>query len=101
MRSYFILAVGLGVILMAGLLSAATGAETPNPATQEVTGTIKDALGRPIPAAAVTLQDGRGKNVAKATSYSVGHSLSRASQPESTQCWATKRGSSPRPRSLR
>ena len=61
MRFYFVLAVGLGVMLMGGSFSSARAAETPKAATQDVTGTVDDALGRPIPAATVTLQDKHGK----------------------------------------
>ncbi len=73
MRSYFVLAVGLGVMLMGGVFCAARAAETPKVATQDVTGTVNDALGRPIPAAAVTLQDAQGKTEAKTNSDSQGH----------------------------
>ncbi len=77
MRSHFVLAVGLGVMLMSGVFCAARAAETPKTATrdlkEEVTGTVNDALGRPIPAAAVTLQDAQGKTAAKTTSDTEGH----------------------------
>jgi outer membrane receptor protein involved in Fe transport len=73
MRSYFILVVGLGVMLMGGVCFTATAAETPKAATQDVTGTVNDALGRPIPAAALTLQDAQGKTAAKTTSDTEGH----------------------------
>ena len=72
MRFYFVLAVGLGVMLMTGVFSIAAAAEN-GAATQDVTGTVNDALGRPIPAAAVTLQDEQGKTEAKTTSDSQGH----------------------------
>ena len=52
MRSYFVLAVGLGVMLMGGVVCTARAADTSKAATQDVTGTVNDALGRPIPAAA-------------------------------------------------
>ena len=73
MRSYFVLAVGLGVMLMGGVCCTARAAETPKAANQEVTGTVNDALGRPIPSAAVTLQNAQGKTAAKTTSDSQGH----------------------------
>ena len=73
MRSYFILAVGLGVMLMGGVFSTASAAATPKAATQDVTGSVGDALGRPIPAAAVTLQDAQGKTAAKTISDNEGH----------------------------
>ena len=69
----FILAVGLGVMLMGGVGATARAAETPKAATQEVRGTVKDALGRPIPAAAVTLQDAQGKTKAKTSSDAEGN----------------------------
>ena len=72
MRSYFVLAVGLGVMLMGGVCRAASSA-TPNVSIQDVTGTVNDALGRPIPSASVTLQDAQGKTEAKTTSDSQGH----------------------------
>jgi len=77
MRSYFVLVVGLGVMLMGGVFSTARAAETPKPATrdltEDVTGTVNDALGRPIPAAAVTLQDAQGKTEGKTVTDDQGH----------------------------
>jgi outer membrane receptor protein involved in Fe transport len=60
-------------MLMGGVCFTATAAETPKAATQDVTGTVNDALGRPIPAAALTLQDAQGKTAAKTTSDTEGH----------------------------
>jgi outer membrane receptor protein involved in Fe transport len=95
MRSWFILALGLGVILMGGFLSVAIAAETPNAVTQEVTGTVKDALGRPIPAATVTLQDVQGKNLAKATSDSHGHFTLKGIAPGVYAVLGNKQGFKP------
>ncbi len=81
MRSYFILAVGFGVMLMGGACSTARAAETPKAANQEVTGTVNDALGRPIPSAAVTLQNAQGKTQAKTTSDSQGHFIFKECAP--------------------
>ncbi len=72
MRSHLVLAVGLGVMMIGGgFVSSAGSAE--KAATQEVTGTVNDALGRPIPAAAVTLQEAQGKIEAKTISDNQGH----------------------------
>ena len=70
---YFVLAVGLGVMLMGGVFSTATAAETPNAATQDVTGTINDALGRPIAGVKLTLQNAKGKAEGETISDSQGH----------------------------
>src|SRR5271169_213642 len=73
MRSYFVLVVALGVMLMGGVCCTARAAETPKAATQEITGTVNDALGRPIEAASVTLQDARGKTAATTMTDNQGH----------------------------
>ena len=73
MRVDFILAAGLGVMLMSGICCTAIAAETSNAASQDVTGTVNDALGRPIAAATVTLQDARGKTKGQTMSDSAGH----------------------------
>ncbi len=72
MRSYFVLAVGLGVMLMAGVFSIASAAEN-RAIAQDVTGTVNDALGRPIPGVKLTLQNGNGKTAAEVTSDNQGH----------------------------
>jgi outer membrane receptor protein involved in Fe transport len=95
MRINFILAVGLGVMLMGGFCSTASAAAAPTPATQDVTGTVNDALGRPIPAAAVTLQDAQGKNVAKATSDSDGHFTLKGIAPGVYAVLGNKQGFKP------
>ena len=81
MRSYFVLAVGFGVMLTGGLYRTARAAETLKVQNQEVTGTVNDALGRPIPSAAVTLQDAQGKTAAKTISDSQGHFILKAVAP--------------------
>jgi outer membrane receptor protein involved in Fe transport len=73
MRIDFVLAVGLGVMLMGGIVSTAIAAETPKAASQDLTGTVNDALGRPIPAATVTLQNAQGKAESKTISDDQGH----------------------------
>ena len=73
MRSYFVLAAGLGVMLMGGFYCTARAAETPKAATKDVAGTVNDALGRPIAAATVTLQNAQGKTKASTVSDSQGH----------------------------
>ncbi|HLI79930.1 MAG TPA: carboxypeptidase-like regulatory domain-containing protein, partial [Candidatus Binataceae bacterium] len=77
MRIDFILAVGLGVMLMGGIFSTASAAAASKTATrdlkEDVTGTVNDALGRPIPAATVTLQNAQGKARGKTVSDSQGH----------------------------
>jgi hypothetical protein len=73
MRSYFVLVVGLGVMLTGGVYSTARAAATPKVATQDVTGTVDDALGRPISGVKLTLQNGKGKTAAETISDSQGH----------------------------
>ena len=73
MRINFVLAAGLGVMLMGGICCTAIAAETPKAASQDVTGTINDALGRPIPSANLTLQNAQGKTAGQTMSDSAGH----------------------------
>jgi hypothetical protein len=73
MRIDFVLAVGLGVMLIGGIFSTARAAETPKATTQDVTGIVNDALGRPIAGAKLTLQNGQGKTAAETTSDNDGH----------------------------
>jgi outer membrane receptor protein involved in Fe transport len=82
MRSYFSLAVGLGVMLLGGVCYAAAATATPK-ATQdkignnvlghEVIGTVNDALGRPIAGVKIILQNGQGKTAAQTISDDHGH----------------------------
>jgi len=79
MRIDFILAAGLGLMLMGGVGSLARAAEKPKTVgqdvtgTTDVTGTINDALGRPIPDAGVTLQNGEGKTIEQTSADKQGH----------------------------
>src|SRR6202162_5880578 len=75
MRIDFVLAVGLGVMLMGGVFSTASAAAptASRDLKEEVTGTVKDALGRPIPAVTVTLQDAQGKAQGKTLTDDQGH----------------------------
>ena len=91
MRSYFILAVGLGVMLMAGVFSIAAAAENRAPIAQDVTGTVNDALGRPIPGVKLTLQNGNGKTEAEAISDSGGHFTFKALPPGTYAVIANKK----------
>ncbi len=81
MRSYFVLAVGVGMLLLGGVCCTARAAETPKAPNQAVTGTVNDALGRPIPSAAVTLQNSQGKTAAKTISDSQGHFILKGVAP--------------------
>ena len=73
MRINFVLAVGLGVMLMGGVISTATAADQPKTSTQDVTGIVNDALGRPIMGVKLILQNGEGKTVSETSSGSDGH----------------------------
>ena len=75
MRIDFVLAVGLGVMLMSGVFSTASAAAptSSRDLKEDVTGTVKDALGRPIPAVTVALENGQGKTLEKTVSDTEGH----------------------------
>ena len=53
-------------------MSSADGAQTSKVARQTVTGTVTDALGRPLAGAIVELQNSAGKTVAKVKSDAEG-----------------------------
>ncbi|HXN87516.1 MAG TPA: carboxypeptidase-like regulatory domain-containing protein, partial [Candidatus Binataceae bacterium] len=73
MRQYaIIIAMGLGLMLPLADFST-TWAQNPKPATHEVTGTVNDAIGRPISSVAINLQNGQGKTLSKTTSDKQGH----------------------------
>ncbi len=91
MRSYFILAVGLGLSLFGGICNTARAA-TPKVAAQEVTGTVKNALGRPIQGAALTLQDAQAKTVAKTRSNAEGRFRLKGIAPGVYALAAKKKG---------
>lgn len=69
--TWVVLLVGLGVSSMARLSYAASSAS--DPATHDVSGTVKDALGRPIAQARVTLENSRGAAAAKTKADAQGH----------------------------
>src|SRR5207244_2864833 len=68
MRSFPILVLGLAILLIQLFVSSADGAQASKAPRQAVIGTVTDALGRPLAAAAAELQDSAGKTVAKARS---------------------------------
>lgn len=72
MRTRVVPVVILVLMLCAGPLSA-LGAEIPRQTPQNIAGTIKDALGRPISDAAISLQNAGGKIEKRAKSDSHGH----------------------------
>jgi outer membrane receptor protein involved in Fe transport len=72
MRSFPILIIGLATLLIQPLMLHAAGTETSKPARQTITGTVTDALGRPLAGAVVELQNSAGKVVAKAKSDAEG-----------------------------
>jgi outer membrane receptor protein involved in Fe transport len=81
MRIDFVLAVGLGVMLMGGIISTARAAESQKASTQDVTGIVNDALGRPIAGAKLTLQNGQGATITETTSASDGHFIFKGVTP--------------------
>ena len=72
MRSFLILVLGLAILLIQLFVSSADGAQTSKVPRQTVTGTVTDALGRPLAGANVELQNSAGKTVAKAKSDAEG-----------------------------
>ena len=73
MRSYTILMLGLAILLTWPLVSFADGAQASKPAKKTITGTVTDALGRPLAGAGLELQNSAGRIVAKAESDARGH----------------------------
>ncbi len=73
MRLRFILAVGLGAMLMGAAFSVATAAEAQPTVPQQVSGTVDDALSRPVADVQVTLQDAAGKSIGETVTDSEGH----------------------------
>ena len=73
MRSFPILMLGLATLLTWPLVSLADGASASKPARKIITGTVTDALGRPLGGAAIELQNSAGRIVAKAQSDGAGH----------------------------
>ncbi len=75
MRSLPLLVLGLATLLIQIFLifvSSAEGSQTSKVTRQTVTGTVTDALGRPLAGANVELQNSAGKTVAKAKSDAEG-----------------------------
>jgi outer membrane receptor protein involved in Fe transport len=73
MRSSFpILVLGLATLLIQLFVTSAEGAPAFNAPRQSVTGTVNDALGRPLKGADVELQDSAGRTIAKAKSDAEG-----------------------------
>ena len=63
----------LTVIFVIGAASrAGSAAEPEKPAPQSVAGTVKDALGRPLPDVSVTLQAADGRAVSRAMASAAG-----------------------------
>ena len=73
MRRKSLLLVGLTILIVQTFVRSAETAETPKPVAGSITGTVKDALGRPIEGGDVVLQTSQGKVVAKAASEADGH----------------------------
>jgi outer membrane receptor protein involved in Fe transport len=72
MRSYTILMLGLVILLTRPLVSLADDALVSRPARKPITGTVTDALGRPLKDAGLELQNSLGRVVAKAKSDAEG-----------------------------
>lgn len=71
MRSFPILMLGLATLLTL-VVSPVDGAQASKPARKTITGTVTDALGRPLAGAAIELQNSAGRIVAKAQSDGAG-----------------------------
>ena len=99
MRTFPILVLGLATLLIQLFASPVDGAQASKPAGKTITGTVTDALGRPLEGVGLELQNSAGKIVAKAESDAKGHFISPTSRPRSTPSWPQKRTSRPRPRS--
>lgn len=70
--SWVVLVVGLGLISMSQVAHAASN-QVSRKSGQDITGVIKDALGRPILQAGVELQNSKGAAVAKTATDAQGH----------------------------
>ncbi len=68
MRRVSILMAGVAVLMAQILLSPASAAETSRRARQSITGTVRDALGRPLPGVKLSLQTSEGKVAMKVQS---------------------------------
>src|SRR5690348_2969755 len=72
MRSFPILVLGLATLLIQLFVTSAYAAPASKAPRQSVTGTVDDALGRPLKGADVELQDSAGRTIAKAKSDAEG-----------------------------
>jgi hypothetical protein len=72
MRSFSILLLGLATLLTQLFVSPVEAAQALKPATKAITGTVTDALGRPVKGAELELQNSAGKIVARAHSDAAG-----------------------------
>src|SRR6266852_1774116 len=72
MRRFLIVSVALAAVLAQMMAPTTSHAGTSGGASQRVTGTVKDALGRPLSEANVVLQAADGHEVARTRSQSVG-----------------------------
>lgn len=72
MRILPILVLGLATLLIQPFVSSADGAQASKPPRQAITGTVTDALGRPLKDAGLELQNSAGKVVARAQSDASG-----------------------------
>lgn len=73
MRSFPILVLGLATLLIQLFASPVDGAQASKPAGKTITGTVTDALGRPLEGVGLELQNSAGRIVAKAESDAKGH----------------------------
>jgi len=72
MQAFPIFILGLAILLLQPLVSSADGAQGSQRLRQTTTGTVTDALGRPLKDASVELQNSTGRIVARAKSDSHG-----------------------------
>src|SRR5712692_6176134 len=72
MRRFLIVSVALAAALAQIMAPTTSHAGTSGGASQRVTGTVKDALGRPLSEANIVLQAADGHEVAKTRSHSAG-----------------------------
>ncbi len=72
MRRNFTIMAQLG-LLMLGVFSKTWAAPPPRLPAHEISGSVKDALGRPIAGVSLTLQDAEGNRLATAASDAEGH----------------------------
>ncbi len=90
MRRCFIVIAGVAAVLLAGVVSRTAAAETSKPSAQDLSGTVNDALGRPITGAALTLQNAQGKSAARTNSDRDGHFVFKGVAPGTYAITATK-----------